>query len=341
MTKLRVVNSMFLGLGLLACGTKPTKPAAESPAAAPRAVKTAAVERADGVGGSAPGTVRARKRATLAARIQASVVALPFREGESVAAGALAVRLDDTALRAALTAAEAAMASAEAELRRTQSLESKGAATPREKEEALARASGARAAWEAARDGLAYAALQAPFPARVARKHVSVGDVVSPGEALLELEGDDGYEIVAGIEGEVAPALAPGTSVEVRVDGLPEPLEARVTALSPAADPITHRFEVVAALPGEARLRSGLFARLGLPASNPSSRLTVPAGAVFERGGLSGVFVVADGRVRLRWIAAGATADERTEVRAGVEAGERIALEPAALRDGDSVTEAP
>jgi multidrug efflux pump subunit AcrA (membrane-fusion protein) len=129
--------------------------------------------------------------------------------------------------------------------------------------------------------------------------------------------------------------------VEVRVDGLPEPLEARVTALSPAADPITHRFEVVAALPGEARLRSGLFARLWLPASNPSSRLTVPAGAVFERGGLSGVFVVADGRVRLRWIAAGAIADERIEIRAGVEAGERIALEPAALRDGDSVTEAP
>ncbi len=340
MTKGRDIAALGFALGLAACGSKPSRPAGEPAVEPTRAVATAAVERTGGGEASAPGAVRARKRATLAARIAASVIALPYREGDRVAAGAVAVRLDDTALRAAVAAAEAAVFSAEADLRRTQALESKGAATPREKEDAVARASAARAAREAARDGLAYAALQAPFAGRVSRKPVSVGDVVSSGQPLLEIEGDDGYEIVAGVEGELTPALAPGNAATVHVDGLPGPLEARITALSPAADPTTHRFEVRANLPRTAGLRSGLFARLALPSPVESPRLTVPSGTIFRRGGLSGVFVVVDGKAHLRWIAIGATADERTEVRAGLEAGERVAVDPAALKDGDPVTEA-
>jgi hypothetical protein len=51
------------------------------------------------------------------------------------------------------------------------------------------------------------------------------------------------------------------------------------------------------------------------------------------------VFVVADGRARLRWVAVGETARGLTEVRAGIEAGERVALDPAALHDGVAVEE--
>jgi hypothetical protein len=61
---------------------------------------------------------------------------------------------------------------------------------------------------------------------------------------------------------------------------------------------------------------------------------------VFQRGGLSGVFVVAKGEARLRWVAVGATAGDVTEVRAGLEAAERVALEPGGLADGQAVAEA-
>ncbi|HET7294728.1 MAG TPA: efflux RND transporter periplasmic adaptor subunit [Vicinamibacteria bacterium] len=340
MTHAERAVGIALAVGLAACGgSKPSRSAAP-PDGPPRPVATAAVERTGRAEASAPGAVRARQRATLAARIPASVVELPHREGDRVAAGAVAVRLDDAALRAAVSAAEAALASAEAELRRTDALASSGAATPREREDAVARASEARAAHERAKDGLAYAALRAPFAGRVARKPVNVGDVVSPGDPLLELEGDDGYEIVAAVEGDAASALPPGSTTSAKVDGLAAPLAVRVTALSPAADPATHRFEIRADLPRAAGLRSGLFARLHLPASDGSARLTVPAQAVLARGGLSGVFVVEGGRARLRWIAVGATSGARTEVRAGLEAGERVALDPGVLRDGQPVAEA-
>jgi hypothetical protein len=84
-------------------------------------------------------------------------------------------------------------------------------------------------------------------------------------------------------------------------------------------------------------LRSGLFARLLVPSPSSAPRLTVPASAVFPRGGLTGVFVVGGGKATLRWVAVGATAGGVTEVRAGLEAGERVATDPAALTDGQAV----
>ena len=115
---------------------------------------------------------------------------------------------------------------------------------------------------------------------------------------------------------------------------------------SPRRSPPSHRpgpedppFEVKANLAAASGLRAGIFARLLVPGIAADPRLTVPAAALFERGGLVGLFVVSDGRARLRWVAAGAHDGGTVEVRAGVEAGERVVLDPAGLADGAPVNE--
>ena len=67
--------------------------------------------------------------------------------------------------------------------------------------------------------------------------------------------------------------------------------------------------------------------------------MSVPGIALFERGGLTGLFVVSDGKARLRWVAAGVRDGDTVEIRAGVEAGERVALDPTGLVDGAPVKE--
>jgi NAD(P)H-flavin reductase len=114
-----------------------------------------------------------------------------------------------------------------------------------------------------------------------------------------------------------------------------------VSAVAPSGDSTTHRFEVKADLPAAPGLRAGLFARLLVPGVAAEARILVPAAAAFERGGLTGVFVVADGKARLRWVAVGARQGETVEIRAGLEPGERVALEPALLADGAPVRERP
>jgi RND family efflux transporter MFP subunit len=330
----------ILGVGLAACGGHEKPKAAEPPAGPARDVKTAEVVRAGGAGEVAvPGAVQARKRAALSARMPASVTELPYQEGQWVQAGAVVVRLDDAALRAAVAAAEAGLSAVDSDLARTKALLEKGAATPRELEQATAAASGARAQLAGAKDNLSHAALRAPFAGRVASRRVNLGDVVSPGMPLIEIEGQGGLELRATVESGIAATLRPGSKVKAIVDGQPGPLTATVTAIAPSGDPTTHRFELKADLPEASGLRAGLFARLLVPGVAADPRITVPAAALFERGGLTGLFVVSDGKARLRWVAAGARDGDTVEVRAGVEPGERVVLDPAGLADGTPVRE--
>lgn len=322
-----------------ACG----KPAQETPAARPEApavrVRSAEVTSAGGGEREVAASVVARERATLVSRVPGTVVELPLREGERFARGALLVRLDDAALRSALDAAEAGARAAEADRARLEGLLKRGAATPREAEEGSSRAAAARAGRDAARQALGYAVVSAPFGGVVAARRVDVGDGVNPGAPLLEIEGAGGYELKAEVDASLAPALRVGATLPVRVDGQARMLDARVRSVSPAGDPATHRFAVRADLPAVAGLQSGQFARLVLAAEAGEPRLTLPDAALVRRGGLTGVYVLAEGRARLRWIAPGESANGRTEARAGLAAGERVALEPAGLSDGVRVEE--
>jgi RND family efflux transporter MFP subunit len=330
----------ILGLGLAACGGHEAEKAKEAPAGPAKDVRTAEVARSGAVGEVAvPAAVQSRKRAALSARMAASVTELPYQEGQWVAAGAVVVRLDDAALRAAVAAAEAGLSAAESDLERTKALVEKGAATPRELEQMTAAASGARAQLTGAKDNLSYAALRAPFAGRVASRKVNLGDVVNPGMPLIEIEGEGGLELRATVESEIAASLRPGSKVKAVVDGQPAPLTATVVAVAPSGDSTTHRFELKADLPAASGLRAGLFARVLIPGVTADPRISVPAAAAFERGGLTGVFVVSDGRARLRWVAAGAREGDTLEIRAGVEPGERVVIEPAGLVDGTPVTE--
>jgi RND family efflux transporter MFP subunit len=329
-----------LGLGLSACGGHETQQAQQPSVGPAKDVSTAEVVRSGGVGEVAvPAAVQSRKRAALSARVSASVTELPYQEGQWVAAGAVVVRLDDAALRASAAAAEAGLSAVESDLARTKALLEKGAATPRELEQITAAASGARAQLSGARDNLSYAALRAPFAGRVASRRVNLGDVVSPGMPLIEIEGEGGLELRATVEPGLAATLRPGSKLRAMVDGQPSPLAATVTAMAPSGDATTHRFELKADLAPGPGLRAGLFARLLVPGIAAEPRLTAPASALFERGGLTGLFVVSDGKARLRWVAAGARDGDRVEIRAGVEAGERVVLDPTGLVDGTPVNE--
>ena len=333
-----ILTLTFAALGAAACGRHEAPKATEAPAVPARDVTTVEVARSGGAGEVAvPGAVQARKRATLSTRMPASVVELPYQEGQWVKAGAVVVRLDDAPLRAAVAAAEAGVKATQSDLDRTKSLLEKGAATPRELEQMTAAASGSQAQLTAAKDGLSYSALRAPFDGRVAVRRVNLGDVANPGMPLIEIEGEGGLELKATVESALAATLRPGSKLRAQVDGQPAPLAATVTAIAPSGDPTTHRFELKADLPAASGLRAGLFARLLVPGVAAEPKLTVPASAVFERGGLTGVFVAVDGKARLRWIATGAREGDAVEVRAGVEAGERVVLSPVDLADGAPV----
>src|SRR3546814_19666043 len=73
----------------------------------------------------------------------------------------------------------------------------------------------------------------------------------------------------------------------------------------------------------------GMFGRVRLPSvgdqGNSGSAVSVPAAAVADRGGLTGVFVVGkDQRVTFRWVRLGDPVGDRVVVTSGLSTGARI-----------------
>ncbi len=301
-----------------------------------RVVTTAPAEGTRWVAGS----LGAVHRAVVSTRTAASVRSVEVEEGARVRQGALLVRLSDDEVRAQLAAARSALATADAHVRRMEALAPQGAATQVELEQARAQRAQAQAAVSGARAALAYTELRAPFAGTVQARRVNAGDLVGPGQPLLELEGSV-LEVVASLSEEEARGIAIGQTL--RFEAGAELCAAQVSALAAGGDPLSHRRTVRArVLEGGAALRSGTFARLALPASGaPARSVWVPRSALVERGDLTGVFVAAAAQAQLRWLALGEAIGDRFPVRAGLAPGEAVIDSPGALQDGQRIEVAP
>jgi RND family efflux transporter MFP subunit len=310
-------------------------------AAGPEPVRVRAVAPASASQGAfVPASVVAVRRATLSTRIAAAVTAIAVREGDRVREGEVVVSLSDGDVRGALAAAETALEAASAHERRIRQLASQRAATAAELEVAVAQRAQAEAAVAGARAQLGYTQLRAPFTGTVQARRAEPGDLVGPGQPILELEGD-ALELVASLaEGEAA-GVAVGKVLPFEAASARG--EAIVKALARGGDPLSHRRALraeVRSMQGE--LRSGAFARLRVPGTSSRPAETwLPRSALVERGDLKGVFVARGGRAELRWISVGEESGDLVALRAGLRPDEVVIDAPGALREGQAVEVQP
>jgi len=333
-----------------------------APTAQPAPVR-ARVENVDRVVGpqwvEVYGTTEADRQTAISSRVMATVTAVPVREGQSVAAGAVLVVIDpetargqEAQARGALAQAEAARSLADRNLQRFEALAAKGAASQLELDMARMQAEQGAGAVEQAAGAVAAAAsvaresqVVAPFAGRVVRRMVEAGDLAAPGRPLISLESESGRRFVAAVPESIVAAssgLAIGAMVPVRIDARPDlgEIAGRVVETTPGADPMSHTYQVKVELPG-ITVASGAAGRARI-ATGRRSALTVPAAAVLKVGGLDLVVVRdASGRARSRAVSPGAALpDGRVEVLAGVKAGDEVLVGlGAAPADGAPVEE--
>lgn len=334
----RIVVLLVTALAVVACGKKETARRAEAPA---RSLETALVVRQ-----SAPsrveieGVVVGRVEAVLSSRLAAPVAEVAAVPGTTVRAGTVLVRLDERETSGAVVGASAALEAARASLDlarknrgRFEKLAARGAAAALELDRARqdeASATAAVALAQAARGRAEtdrrQAALAAPFDAIVVEKMVSPGDLAAPGRPLVRLASLSGRRVEAAPGEEQAAILTPGAALEVAIAG--RTVTGTVAEIVGAVDAATRRRTVRVDLPAGFEPPIGSFARMILPGPAASS-LFVPGRAVTARGGLEIAWVVAaDGRAALRYVRTGARAGGSVEVRSGLEAGERVVLDP-------------
>lgn len=319
--------------------------AAGLPLASAADLETAPVERAPvAVLHVAEGVVEAINSATIAAQVQGRIVDVRADAGDRVASGQVLMRIDASEANQAVAGAAASVAqaqattiNAQAQWARNVALRDKGFVSQAVVDQSLAAMRAAQAGLKAAQAGRGQAVtvrdfttIAAPLAGVVAERHAEAGEMAQPGRPLLTLYDPARLRVVAQLPQSVAQGVS-GTSLaaDIVLTGRDAPLAAESVMLVPSADPRTHTMEVRASLPATVSgVVPGQFARLILRVGS-APRLTVPAAAVLRRGEVTAVYVQTEAGFRLRQIRPGqALPDGRIEILAGLNVGDRVALDP-------------
>lgn len=284
---------------------------------------------------NAAGVARPVMEATLGTRLMGAVTEVAVREGESVRAGQVLVRIDARDLAAqrervlaSAMEAEAVRAEAELNLQRMRALYAEDAA-PRAQldaaESGYARAQAAVAAAAAGAAELAavtsYSVLRAPFDGIVARRMVDPGSFVAPGAPLLIVQDALRLRVAAAVSADAVGGVRAGDTVDAVIEGIRTP--AVIEGIAPGAAGL---FTVNALVDN----RNGLLpstgaAELALPVGERAATV-VPRAAIRRQGDLTGVLLRQGNGVVTRWVRLGAERGDSVEILAGLRAGDRIVV---------------
>jgi len=296
-------------------GKEATQPAVVSVAVAREQVVPALVEVA--------GTVQAAERAAIAAKVTGVITRMPVVLGSAVKTGDLLVAISAEEIAARLNQAEAQLAQAKRNLEREQHLLAKNAATPETVKSMTDQYAIAQAGYREARTMLGYTTITAPFDGVVTRKNVNSGDLATPGTVLLQVENSRALQVRAAVPESLILTIHTGDTLTVKVEAAGVAVPGTVTEIAPAADPSSRTAPVVLDLPASPTLRSGQFARVLLPGQGVKT-LLVPNSALVPSGQMDRVFVVEEGRARLRLVRTGMHHDGMTEILAGLTPNETV-----------------
>jgi RND family efflux transporter MFP subunit len=286
------------------------------------------------------GRVEAVNQATVSAQTSGRVAELPFDVNDFVEAGEVVMRFTDSEQRAALDAAEATLAeararlaNAEQEFERAETMIANNTISrarfdqaEAERDSAQARLDAATAGVEQAREQFEYTVVRAPYAGIVSRRHVELGELVSPGQPLISGLSLQSLRVNVDVPQSLFHDVRKIARAAAYVDG--ERIEAESLTFFPVADDAANTFRVRVNLPdGAVTLYPGMFVKVGFIVG-ASKRLLIPQQAVVRRSELSGVYVVAGDAVSLRQVRLGRRYGESVEVLAGLAEGEAVATDP-------------
>lgn len=284
------------------------------------------------------GTVQAVDRAEISAKISGNIITLPVDLGSRVKQGELLVELNPGEISAQVQQAKAQLEQAKRNLLREENLLSKQAGTPEAVKSLQDSVRIAEAGYRETLTMLDFARITAPFAGIVTRKFANTGDLATPGKPLLILEEGSNLQVLTDIPEAMIGRVKKGDRLQVSIPSAGLVTEGTVAEVSPTADPSSRTAPVKLRLSADERLRSGQFARVGLALAKAET-LTVPAAAVVPYGQMDRIFVVQDGKAKLRLVRLGAKADREVEILSGLVENEPVVVSGnETLLDGQPVT---
>ncbi|UTV79954.1 efflux RND transporter periplasmic adaptor subunit [Acidithiobacillus sp. YTS05] len=218
----------------------------------------------------------------LSTQIAGNVTAIHFHSGSMVQAGQLLVQIDNSNQLAQLRVDRANLHLAEVNLKRTQTLIADKAASQAQLDQAQATYAVDQATLQNDEATLHKLAITAPFSGHIGIRKVNVGQYVTPGTAIADLQSWDPLYVDFTLPQSDLPELQVGTPVQFRSDATgDQTFTGKITALGSAINAQTRQVEVQATLNNpKAVLRPGMFGNVTVVRNVTQKVLTVPVAAI-------------------------------------------------------------
>lgn len=332
-TTLGAALTAAVGLTLAGCGAPSASPPDRHPLAV-RVTRPVVTDLQSTL--SYVGTVHSAREIQVIAQVQGTVAALPVAEGGTVRTGDPIAVIDTPDLRSAVDRVRAEgdywRTHHEADLRLVQA-----GAIPAEQVEISRRADrAAQASLSEVEARLAKSLERSPVQGTVLLWLVETGQHVMPGQPVLVL-GDTRREVhLEVVQEDLERGIRVGTPAVVAVRG--QSTASVITSISPRSSGFARTFTVKLSLPASVDLRWGSSVRSDIILESRQGCTAVPVEALIDRNGVSGVYLIRDGRAVWQEVVRGIEQDALVDVTFPWNGEDRVAISSlGSLEDGASV----
>ncbi len=290
------------------------------------------------------GTLEARERVQIAARVTGPIGRLKADLGDTFTTGALLAQVDSAQILAEQAEVDAELAHARNQLARIDAIQSPEAVSRREVDEARTRVTTLQAQQAVAAQRVKDLRIVAPFSGTVARRYISLGAFVKVGDALFDFVSNGPLRLALEVPERFMNTLGVGTRVQIAArDNDNVRSEAEIVRVSPALNEQTRTLRVEASVNAEGTtLRPGTFVLSTIALGMVDDAMQLPRGAVYSTLGQDRVTVL-DGQDQAepRDVDLVGEADGFAYVR-GVSATDRVVTQGgASLAPGTTVKPVP
>jgi RND family efflux transporter MFP subunit len=304
------------------------------------------------------GTLKASQSAMVKARVAGELMDLVVREGDEVKAGQVIARIDPTEYQArerqAKQQADAALAQveiAQKQLDNNKALVDQGFISQTALQNSSASLNGAKAthmaamaALDVARKALDDASIRSPISGQIAQRLAQPGERMALDARIVEVVNLSQLELEAALPSADASLVRPGMKAQLKIEGMDEPVTAKVLRISPAAQAGSRSVLVYLGVVGQDGLRQGLFAE-GTLGTRTVKALAVPLSSVRTDKPQPYVQVVEADQVRHVTVQTGTRSEKTTqnitltwvEVQGLAEGAQVLTASAGAVREGTQV----
>jgi membrane fusion protein (multidrug efflux system) len=274
---------------------------------------------------SAVGTILSNESVTIKPEVPGKINLIGFEEGTTVQKDEILFTLDSELLEAEYQEVKANFDYTTNQYQRAKKLNKDGIIPSEEFDERLRAYLNAKSRLNTLATRLRKHTLKAPFTGRLGSRLVSIGDYVTAGESLINLEDLSPVKIEFYIPQRFILTIKPGQPVQVVVEPLSQLFEGTIYLIDPQVDPETRSALIRAKVPNPDKvLKPGMFCTVTIVLEKKEDALTVPLEALVSRGEKHFLYIEEEGKAAIRQVQLGIFSEGSVEILDGLKPNERV-----------------